>query len=388
MISNNPKKLLILLGSIAFLVQGDNYAAAPLIVSIAKDLNLSIPSAALSVSAYMIPFGIFTIFFGPLADRFGKAKILNIASFCTAIFSVLCALSFNLLSLCILRGANGAFAAAVLPVAISLIGDSFEDSKRQNALGAIIGMAFFGGAVSPGIGGLVSYYGSWRLLYLIYGIAEIIVALIMIKSLERNPGVITSLNFIDVYKNSFSNKNLMKVVSILFFLGFSVFGSFMFSGKYIQDRLDFNILLVGALLSLFGLSTALTGRKAGSLRNKFGNNLLLYAGILGGISWGTMVLWKNPILFSLSLIGFGFSFILLQSTIIQTAQQLMPNQRGTVMSLASFNMFIGGGIGTLVNGKILSLFGFVPIFITASMIIFVVGIVISSYLKKLHDLNH
>lgn len=388
MISNNPKKLLILLGSIAFLVQGDNYAAAPLIVSIAKDLNLSIPSAALSVSAYMIPFGIFTIFFGPLADRFGKAKILNIASFCTAIFSVLCALSFNLLSLCILRGANGAFAAAVLPVAISLIGDSFEDSKRQNALGAIIGMAFFGGAVSPGIGGLVSYYGSWRLLYLIYGIAEIIVALIMIKSLERNPGVITSLNFIDVYKNSFSNKNLMKVVSILFFLGFSVFGSFMFSGKYIQDRLDFNILLVGALLSLFGLSTALTGRKAGSLRNKFGNNLLLYAGILGGISWGTMVLWKNPILFSLSLIGFGFSFILLQSTIIQTAQQLMPNQRGTVMSLASFNMFIGGGIGTLVNGKILSLFGFVPIFITASMIIFVVGIVINSYLKKLHDLNH
>jgi predicted MFS family arabinose efflux permease len=388
MISNNPKKLLILLGSIAFLVQGDNYAAAPLIVSIAKDLNLSIPSAALSVSAYMIPFGIFTIIFGPLADRFGKAKILNIASFCTAIFSVLCALSFNLLSLCILRGANGAFAAAVLPVAISLIGDSFEDSKRQNALGAIIGMAFFGGAVSPGIGGLVSYYGSWRLLYLIYGIAEIIVALIMIKSLERNPGVITSLNFIDVYKNSFSNKNLMKVVSILFFLGFSVFGSFMFSGKYIQDRLDFNILLVGALLSLFGLSTALTGRKAGSLRNKFGNNLLLYAGILGGISWGTMVLWKNPILFSLSLIGFGFSFILLQSTIIQTAQQLMPNQRGTVMSLASFNMFIGGGIGTLVNGKILSLFGFVPIFITASMIIFVVGIVINSYLKKLHDLNH
>ena len=380
--SKNPRKLLILLGTIAFLVQGDNYAAAPLIVSIAKDLNLSISSAALSISAYMIPFGIFTLFFGPLADRFGKAKILNIAAFCTAIFSILCAFSFDLISLSILRGINGAFAAAVLPVAVSLVGDSFEDSKRQNALGTVIGMMFFGGAVSPGIGGLVSYYGSWRMLYFIYGIAEFIVALIMIKSLERNSGVINSLNFLEVYKKSFSNKNLIKVVSILFFLGFSVFGSFMFSGKFIQDTLNYNILVVGGLLSLFGLATALGGRKAGTLRQRFSNNLLIYAGILGLISWGSIILWKNPILISLSLIGFGFAFILLQSTIIQTAQQLMPNQRGTVMSLASFNMFIGGGIGTLVNGRILSLFGFAPIFIIASMIIFVVGLVISSYLKN------
>ncbi len=380
--SKNPRKLLILLGTIAFLVQGDNYAAAPLIVSIAKDLNLSISSAALSISAYMIPFGIFTLVFGPLADRFGKAKILNIAAFCTAIFSILCAFSFDLISLSILRGINGAFAAAVLPVAVSLVGDSFEDSKRQNALGTVIGMMFFGGAVSPGIGGLVSYYGSWRMLYFIYGIAEFIVALIMIKSLERNSGVINSLNFLEVYKKSFSNKNLIKVVSILFFLGFSVFGSFMFSGKFIQDTLNYNILIVGALLSLFGLATALGGRKAGTLRQRFSNNLLIYAGILGLISWGSIILWKNPILISLSLIGFGFAFILLQSTIIQTAQQLMPNQRGTVMSLASFNMFIGGGIGTLVNGRILSLFGFAPIFIIASMIIFVVGLVISSYLKN------
>ncbi|HNR43768.1 MAG TPA: MFS transporter [Methanofastidiosum sp.] len=382
MLSKNPKKLLILLGSIAFLVQGDNYAAAPLLVSIAKDLNLSIPSAALSVSSYMIPFGIFTLIFGPLADRFGKAKILNLAAFCTAIFSMLCAIAFDLTSLCILRGINGAFAAAVLPVAVSLVGDSFEDSKRQNALGAVIGMMFFGGAVSPGIGGLVSYYGSWRLLYLIYGIAELIVAIIMIKSLERNPGVITSLNFIEVYKKSFNNKNLIKVVSILFFLGFSVFGSFMFSGKFIQDKLGYNILFVGAILSLFGLATAIGGRRAGTLKQMLGNNLLIYAGVLGGVSWCSMILWNNPFLISLSLIGFGFAFILLQSTIIQTAQQLMPKQRGTVMSLASFNMFIGGGIGTFVNGKILSLFGFVPIFMISSIIIFVVGLIISSYLNK------
>jgi predicted MFS family arabinose efflux permease len=379
--SNRPNQLLLILGIVAFLVQGDNYAAAPLLINIAKDLHLTIPSAALSVSVYMIPFGLFTLLFGPLADRYGKAKVLNLATFGTATFSVLSAAAFNLPSLCILRAINGAFAAAVLPVAVSLIGDSFDDSSRQNALGAVIGMMFLGGAIAPAIGGTLAFLGSWRLLYLTYGLAELIVAFIMLKRLERQQGVISRLNFSMVYKEVLANKNLIKAVSTLFFMGFAVFGSFMYSGDFVQVRLGYNILAVGLLLSLFGLATAVGGRKVGTIRQRFGNKLLLFAGVLGGASWLTMWFWHSPVLIAISLIGFGFAFILLQSTVIETAQQLMPKQRGTVMSLASFNMFIGGGIGTFVNGRLLSAFGFGPIFISASVIILLVGSAITLFLN-------
>ena len=32
----------------------------------------------------------------------------------------------------------------------------------------------------------------------------------------------------------------------------------------------------------------------------------------------------------------------------------IPAMRGTAMSLASFNMFVGGAVGTMVNGRIMA----------------------------------
>lgn len=56
---------------------------------------------------------------------------------------------------------------------------------------------------------------------------------------------------------------------------------------------------------------------------------------------------KNPIYIGIGLFGFGLAFVFLQSTLVTKAQETMPKLRGTAMSLASFNMFVGGGIGTL-----------------------------------------
>ncbi|WP_372715224.1 MFS transporter, partial [Ilyobacter sp.] len=68
----DKNKMLLILGSMAFLANGDNYAAAPLLINISKDLNLTVSTAAMSVTAYMLAFGVFTLLFGPLSDRFGK----------------------------------------------------------------------------------------------------------------------------------------------------------------------------------------------------------------------------------------------------------------------------------------------------------------------------
>jgi len=53
----NKNKMIVILGLMAFLANGDNYAAAPLIINIAADLNLTVSVAAMSVTAYMLAFG-------------------------------------------------------------------------------------------------------------------------------------------------------------------------------------------------------------------------------------------------------------------------------------------------------------------------------------------
>jgi predicted MFS family arabinose efflux permease len=381
--------MILVLGMMAFWCNGDNYAAAPLIVEIAKDLQLDISRAALSVTAYMLPFGLFTLLFGPLADRYGKARIINLAAFGTAIFSGLGAVAFDLTSLSIIRAINGAFAAAILPVTMSLIGDRFGSNPKevQNALGKVLGMMFLGGASATAIGGALAYVGSWRLVYLVYGVAELITALIMLRLLEKQPGTVSSLNLKEAYRDAFANSNLLKTVSIIFLVGFSVFGSFTYVGKFVETRTGYNILLVGMILTFFGLATVVGGRKGGALRQKLGNKLLLFAGILASISWALMGAWYSPALLSLSLAGFGFGFIMIQPTLIGTAQQFMPKRRGTAMSLASFNMFVGGGIGTYLNGKILNNWGFEAIFIFAAALILVAGTLAAVLLQRMAPLE-
>jgi len=378
----NKNRMLLVLGLMAFLANGDNYAAAPLIINISKDLNLTISTAAISVTAYMLSFGVFTLLFGPLSDRFGKVKVINIAAMGTAIFSMLGATAFNLPSLIFFRAMNGAFGAGIFPVTMALVGESFDNENRQKALGKVMGLMFLGGATATAIGGALAYLGSWRLVYLVYGVGELVLAIVMFKILERDKPVVDKLNIVSAYKVPLTNYRFMRLVLTIFFVGFSVFGTFTYSGQLIQEITGYNILIVGLILSIFGIGTVIGGRIAPKLRKKLKQGFLVVAGMIGFISLFALSNYSNVSILSIGLLGFGVAFIFLQSTLIATAQEKLPKMRGTAMSMASFNMFVGGAVGTSLNGKIMENYGITKIFQNTSFVILVVGILAAVFIAR------
>ncbi|GAA0180004.1 multidrug effflux MFS transporter [Clostridium sediminicola] len=378
----DKNKMLLILGIMAFLANGDNYAAAPLIINIANDLNITISTAAMSVTAYMLSFGVFTLLFGPLSDRFGKVKVINTAAIGTAIFSMLGATAFNLPSLIFFRAMNGAFGAGIFPVTLALVGESFDNENRQKALGKVMGLMFLGGATATAIGGALAYLGSWRLVYLAYGIGEFIVAIVMFKILERDKAVVDKLNIFSAYKGALTNYRFMRLVLTIFFVGFSVFGSFTYSGKLLQELTGFNILIVGLILSIFGIGTVIGGRLAPKLRKTLKKGFLVSAGVIGYISLFTLSKSNNVVILALGFLGFGVAFIFLQSTLVATVQEKLPKMRGTAMSMASFNMFVGGAVGTSINGIIMKKYGVTRIFYNTSYVILVVGIIAAILISR------
>jgi len=371
----NHKSTVLILGLMAFWCNGDSFAAAPLLVEIAKDLGLEISGAALSVTAYMIPFGVFTLIFGPLADRFGKARVINLAAFGTAIFSGLGAAAFDLTSLCLIRAINGGLAAAIMPVTMSLIGDLFDDDPEaaQAALGKVFGTAFLGAASATVIGGTLAYLGSWRLVYLTYGLAELFIAFAMLRLLPKIPGTTAALRFGDAYGSALRSRGLLKTVAVIFLMGSSVLASFAYAGKFVEQRTGFNILLVGLLLASFGVATVVGGRATPWLRKALGSRLFVIVGVLACGAWALMGAWYSPVLLCISLAGFGFGFVIIQPTLIGAAQQQLPQRRGTAMSVVSFAMLTGGGLGTLLYGLVLDAWGFEAIFITSAALLLVAG---------------
>ncbi len=345
--------LLFLLGFLSFWVNGDNYAVAPLLVSIASDLGLEISRAALSVTAYMLAFGLFTILFGPLGDRFGRGRIIKFAAFGTAIFSIAGGFAFNLTSLIIFRAFNGMFAAGIFPVTMALIGERFDMENRQDAIGSVMGMMFLGAATSILIGGTLAQFASWRAVYILYGLAELVLAILVVVKLASEPGS-RETPFLRTYGTALKNGGLLAVVAAIFLVGFAVFGTFSFSGHYVEKATGLPVVLIGLVLTSFGAGTVLGGRVVGRVRKGLGRFFLPAAGILGTAGLILLALFRHIGVLVPAFFAFGLAFVFLQSTLIMSAQNKLPAFRGTAMSLASFNMFVGGAIGTLVNGRIVA----------------------------------
>lgn len=365
-----------LLGFMLFFIQGDSSATSPLLIKIAEDFGISISQAGLTAVCYMIPFGLFTIIFGPLGDKYGKMKLISIAVFGTTIFSALGGIAPNLLVLCIFRALNGIFAAAVMPVSMALIGEvSGDDSKQlHSSLSKTMALMFFGGAVAPAIGGALSHFGSWRMVYFIYGVFEMILSILIVVLIRYESRKISVLTFTNVYKEALYNKELIKTVSIMSLLGIAVLGSFTYMGKYVQQNTGYSVFHVGLILSLYGLGSLFGGSIGPKLYEKLKNRYFIVASLIGSISLLLLAFFPNIYILSISLFGFGMTFTLIQPKLVAQAQSSFPKNRGTVMSLVSFNMCFGGGLGTLLYGIILKQYGFITIYIIGAILFLFIAI--------------
>lgn len=379
---DKKSKNLMILGFMAFLANGDNYAVAPLLLKISEDLGITISQASLSVTAYMLAFGAFTLIFGPLSDRFGKANVIKVAALGTSIFSILGGFAFNLQSLVVLRAFNGAFGAGIFPVALALVGESFDSKDRHKAIGKFMGLMFLGGATATALGGIISYLGSWRYVYVFYGVAELIFTLVMFKVLEKDSGKVDKLNFLKAYSVPLKNFRFMRLTFVIFLVGFSVFGSFTYSGKLLQSITGLNLLQVGLLLSLFGVGTVVGGKVAPKAKAALKHSYLVTTGIIGFVSVSAIAANSNVWILGISLVGFGVAFIFLQSSLVSTVQEKMPKMRGTAMSLASFNMFVGGAMGTALNGYIIKQHDISRIFYNSSYILLIVGLISAVFIAR------
>ncbi len=375
--------MVYLLGFLAFWVNGDNYAAAPMLVKIASDLGIDIGTAALSVTSYMLCFGLFTILFGPLGDRFGRGRILKVAAFGSAAFSMVSAFVPDLFSLIAARALNGAFSAGIMPLAVAYAGESATPETRQARIGTVMGMMFLGGALATAIGGAISFFGSWKTVYFVYGAAELIVAVLLIVLLEEMPAAVSRMSILSSYRTVFVTPSFVRTIGVLFFVGFSTLGAFSFLGKFIQDRMALNLMLVGCVLSAYGIGTMIGGRAAGKIRASMGNGLFLTAGLVGGAAFLALEIMNPwPVATALALSLYGFSFVCIQSSIITTAQDLVPTHRGTVMSATSFTMMVSGSLGTLINGRIITMSGFTVFIVLAGIAFMAAGMLAAMLVRK------
>ncbi|PRR72582.1 MFS transporter [Neomoorella humiferrea] len=372
--------LILILGLAGFTVMADNWVVSPILPAIARSLNVETVRAGLLITAYMIPFGLFQLIFGPLADRYGKRQVINFSMALFTLGTGLSALGFSLTGLAFYRALTGIFAASVMPISLALIGDVFPIQERQSAIGTFMGISFLGQGLSMAIGGTIAYFLSWRGVFAAYAVLALVSTLLLYTIGRRIPSVRNPRSqFFAPYLRLLGNTKSASVYLVVLLEGILIVGSFSYLGAYIAQTYHYNNFVIGLIMTAFGIAAVVAGRLSGPLAARNGRRPVLMAGLLAAAA-ADLLFWvyghQLPTLIAgVALLGLGF--MLAHSTLLTIATEFAARARGTAMSLVAFAFMGGGGVGTAIGGRLIHAFNFSRFFALYALCLFLLIILAS-----------
>lgn len=152
-----------LVSFIEFLTTMPNFMYAPNIVDAQVELHSDDDTlATLSMTIYILGFGLGPLLFAPLSEMYGRAPVYRACLSVFLIFTAGCALSTNMNMLVAARFFAGCLGAAPVAIGGAVVGDLFEVEERGTAMSVYQAGQIISAVVGPPIGGVIGDYANWR----------------------------------------------------------------------------------------------------------------------------------------------------------------------------------------------------------------------------------
>jgi MFS family permease len=150
--SRERERLLLVLSAATFLILIQAYMVAPLIPRLSELFTVPTQTLGLVVPAYLVPYGVATLFYGLLSDRLGRRPVLVASLLAFILITALTAIARSASELIVWRLLTGLDASGVIPLALSLMGDLFPFEQRGRPLGWLFGAMAGGVAFGSTVG--------------------------------------------------------------------------------------------------------------------------------------------------------------------------------------------------------------------------------------------
>src|SRR5437588_1974589 len=148
--------------------------------TIGRALHFSETNLQWVATAYALTFGGFLLLGGRAADLLGRRRILMVGLALFTAASLACGVASSDVFLIGGRAVQGIGAAIMLPAALSIVMNMFEEgAERNKALGIWGGLGAAGATVGSILGGLLTRYAGWQYIFYLnvpIGIAALLLA--------------------------------------------------------------------------------------------------------------------------------------------------------------------------------------------------------------------
>lgn len=207
--------------------------------AMARDFGSDPVALKVAITSYVVGLGVFIPICGWLADRFGARTVFRTAIGIFIAGSIMCAVARSLPIFTVARFLQGIGGAMMVPVGRIIIFRAVPKSEFVRAMNYLSLPAMFAPAAAPLLGGFITTYLHWRLIFFVnvpVGILGIYLTnRHIVNTHEPHPGPLDWFGFM-----------LSASGASLLLLGLSLIGS-----ELVSDRAAYEMCVTGALLLSF-----------------------------------------------------------------------------------------------------------------------------------------
>ena len=366
------ERLLRALSGITFLIFFQAYMVAPMIPQLSYRFDVSPQRIGLAVPAYLIPYGISTLFFGLLSDWIGRKRIMVASLLAFATLTGLTATAMTADQVIFWRFLTGLGASGVVPLALALMGILFPYEERGRPLGWLFGAMAGGMAFGSTFGVMLEPVIGWRGVFLAVsamGFSGLVLLTPYLGLLGERPPVrtITLASVFAGYRHLLTIPRGRR--TYIYVLINAVFhsGVFTWLGLYFSRRYELGEVGIGLALLGYGIPGFVLGPVIGRAADRWGRRWLVPAGIGIAAVSAALLIPKLPLLaamLAVTMLSLGYDMT--QPLLAGIVTSLDPQRGGQAMGLNVFSLFTGFGFGSLLFGWCLHL-GFKNALVVFSM---------------------
>ncbi|KAI1451530.1 MFS general substrate transporter [Annulohypoxylon moriforme] len=145
------------------------------IVGVSDEFGVSQEVALLSITLFVVGFGIGPMIFAPLSEVYGRRIIYGTTLLVAVVFIIPGAVAKNIATLLVARAIDGIAFSAPMTLVGGTLADLWRSEERGIPMAAFSAAPFIGPAVGPLVGGFLSDAAGWRWLYWIHLILAFVV---------------------------------------------------------------------------------------------------------------------------------------------------------------------------------------------------------------------
>lgn len=353
-------KIVFILGLLAMLMPLSIDMYLPALPVISAQFGVPAGSVQMTLSTYILGFALGQLFYGPMADSFGRKPVILGGTLIFAGAAVACAQAQTIDQLIVMRFFHGLAAAAASVVINALMRDIYPKEEFSRMMSFVMLVTTIAPLVAPMAGGAVLVWFSWHVIFWILALAALLAsAMIFFFIDETLPAerrqkfhIRTTMgNFASLFRHK-------RVLSYMLASGFSFAGMFSFlsAGPFVYIELNhvspqhfgYYFALNIVFLFIMTIINSRFVRRVGALNMfraglwiQFVMAIWLVLSAFTGVGFWALVVGVAAFVGCVSMVSSNAMAVILDE---------FPHMAGTASSLAgTFRFGIGAIVGALLS---------------------------------------